>query len=94
MQRRQRLRRLGGYKRLIIVVIAVVLIGFDLLADNASIVNRGVVVGLAIDSGGDLIELAAQVILPRSGGSGSGGHEFLVFNPAGGALRGRSLINN
>ena len=83
MQRRQRLRRLGGYKWLIIVVIAVVLIGFDLLADNASIVNRGIVVGLAIDSGGDLIELAAQVILPRSGGSASGGNDFMIFTSSG-----------
>lgn len=83
MQRRQRLKRLGGYKWLIIVVIAVVLIGFDLLADNASIVNRGIVVGLAIDSGGDLIELAAQVILPRSGGSASGGNDFMIFTSSG-----------
>ena len=37
MQRRQRIGRLGGYKWLIIVVIAVVLIGFDLLSDSVVI---------------------------------------------------------
>ena len=83
MQRRQRIGRLGGYKWLIIVVIAVVLIGFDLLSDNASIVNRGMVVGLAIDSGGDLIELAAQVILPGSEGASSGGNDFMIFTSSG-----------
>ena len=83
MQRRQRVRRLGGYKWAIILIIAVVLIGFDLLVDNASIVNRGIVVGLAVDSSGDLIELAAQVILPRSGGSASGGNDFMIFTSSG-----------
>ena len=83
MQRRQRVRRLGGYKWAIILIIAVVLIGFDLLVDNASIVNRGIVVGLAVDSSGDLIELAAQATLPRSAGSASGGNDFMIFTSSG-----------
>lgn len=83
MQRRKGLRLRGGSKWAAILIIAVVLIGFDLLADNASIVNRGIVVGLAVDSGGDLVELAAQVILPRSGGSASGGNDFMIFTSSG-----------
>ena len=49
MQRRKGLRLRGGSKWAAILIIAVVLIGFDLLVENASIVNLGIVVGLSMD---------------------------------------------
>ncbi len=83
MQRRKGMRLRGGFKWAAVLIIAVVLVGFDLLSDNASIVNRGMVAGLAVDGSGELIELAAQVILPGSGGSSAGGNDFMIFTSSG-----------
>ena len=83
MQRRKGVRLRGGFKWAAVLIIAVVLVGFDLLSDNASIVNRGMVAGLAVDGSGELIELAAQVILPGSGGSSAGGNDFMIFTSSG-----------
>lgn len=83
MQGRKSISYLARHKWMIIMILVVALVGLDLLTNNASIVNRGIVVGLAIDSSGDLLELNAQVILPRSGGSAAGGNDFMIFSSSG-----------
>ncbi len=51
-------------KWILILLLIVVLVGFDMLTNNKSLINRGLVVGLSIDTSGDRIELNAQTVLP------------------------------
>ena len=70
-------------KWILILLLIVVLVGFDMLTNNKSLINRGLVVGLSIDTSGDRIELNAQTVLPRSGGSATGNNNFMIFTATG-----------
>lgn len=83
MRGKKGLKAILSRKWVIIAIIVVALIGFDLLNNNKSLINRGIVVGLSIDTTGDRIELNAQTVLPRSGGSSTGNNNFMIFSSTG-----------
>ena len=76
--------KITGKKWLMILIIIVLLIIYDGLAVQTSIVSRAVAVGIAIDlDDQNQIELSAQVILPRNGGQTQGGNDFAIFTASG-----------
>lgn len=74
-----------GKKWLMIFLMIIVLVIYDSISTQTSIVSRAVAVGIAIDVGEeeDTIALSAQVILPRNGGQSQGGNDFAIFSEEG-----------
>lgn len=65
---------------LIILVLAVFLEG---LSSNINLLDRAIVVGLAIDRAQDELQLSVQVIIPRNGGSALEGNDFVIYSAKG-----------
>lgn len=59
-----------------LTLITVVLVIFNLLVQNTSIINRGIAVGLAIDLEGEDVIVTAQLVLPKNGGISAGGNNY------------------
>lgn len=73
-----------GKKKWIILVAVIAVVAFlDGLATNANLLDRAIVVGMAVDESVDGIQLSAQVIIPKNGGSASEGNDFAVYSSQG-----------
>lgn len=77
------IKRLLARKWLIILATIVTLIVFDSLQTQTSIVQRAIVVGIAVDRTDGELEVSTQIILPRNGGAGEGSNDFACFSAKG-----------
>lgn len=73
-------------KWIVLLIVLVLFIAIDGLVNNVSIVNRGIVIGLALDMENDNINVTTQVILPKNGGV-SGGNNYAIFSAAGKTIK-------
>lgn len=73
-------KKLIKHKWLIIVAVIIALVVFDKLVYNVSIVNRGIVIGIAVDLDGEYIVLSTQMVLPTNGAVGSEGNNYTVMS--------------
>lgn len=73
-------------KWIVLLIVLVLFIAIDGLVNNVSIVNRGIVIGLALDMDNDNINVTTQVILPKNGGV-SGGNNYAIFSAGGKTIK-------
>ncbi len=80
-------KRPASRKWIIIPLLFVLFVAFGNLSSGINLLDRAIVVGLAIDGSADEIELSAQIVLPQNGGVSSGGGRFAVYESKGATLR-------
>lgn len=67
------MKKLLKSKWVIIITICIVLVIFNAMVFNVSVVKRNIVVGIGLDYDGSEYTLYTQVVLPKNGGVASGG---------------------
>lgn len=73
-------RKLFKHKWLVLILFCIIIVIFDALALNVSIVNRGIVIGMALDIEGKDLMVTAQFMLPKNGGVNGGGNNYLIMS--------------
>lgn len=76
-------KKLAKSKWLIMLILAVILVVFDMLVFNVSIINRGIVLGVGLDMEGDYVTVTVRLVLPKNGGVSSGGNNYTLYSAKG-----------
>ncbi len=80
-------KKIVSRKWLVIPLLFVLFVVLGNLSSGINLLDRAIVVGLAVDGGGEEIELSAQIIVPKNGGVSSQGNTFAVYESKGATLQ-------